>query len=418
MDKFYLTETHRINKKHPYYKDCIRITSLSKNLYNAVLYQYRKLYFDNKYNNTPITYPSFPEIASQFVISKQPDYYAMNTKVAQLIIKNATTNWFSYLKALKSYHRNKSKFSGKPKIPTYKDKTGRHTTFFNIQSISSKYLKDGYIRPSGTEWMLHFQNECKPIKEVRIVPKLNHFNVEIVYEAQSDVQVQPDIHGSFNTASIDLGVNNLASMAISNGNGIIFDGKPLKHINQFYNKEISKYKSFLSKNTYTSNHIRSLFTRRNDKIKHYMHNISKQIVQVLLDNNVDKLIIGKNDGWKQETRIGKRNNQNFQSIPFNIFIDILKYKCDMVGIDVIITEEAYTSKASSIDADQLFMFGEKPDDYNFSGKRVYRGLYVSGDGIHMNADMNGAINIMRKVIRDQFDWSWIRGCVVNPKIHK
>lgn len=342
----------------------------------------------------------------------------MNTKVAQLIIKNATTNWFSYLKALKAYYRNKSKFSGKPKIPNYQDKTGRKTTFFNIQSISSKYLKDGFIRPSGTEWMIPYQNKGKPIKEVRVVPKLNYFNIEIVYELVSDMQVQPDSDGSFNTASIDLGINNLASMAISNGKGIIFNGKPLKHINQFYNKEIAKYKSYLGKGIHTSNHIRSLFTRRNDKIKHHMHNISKQIVNVLLENNVDKLIIGKNDGWKQETLIGKRNNQNFQSIPFNMFIGMLKYKCGMVGIEVVVTEEAYTSKASCIDMDQLFSFGNKPYKYNFSGKRVYRGLYISKNAIHMNADMNGAINIMRKVIQDQFDWSWIRGCVVSPKIHK
>lgn len=415
----YLTEQHYINKSHPYFKDCDNLAWLSKNLYNSVLYIFRLEYFRAEKAKDKASYPHYSDINKRFITVKNPDYYAMNTKMAQWTIRNACNDWYSWLKAIKAYWKDPSKFKAKPGIPNYADKeTGRKTVILTPQAVSRLPLREGFIRPAGTEWMLPYQNKGKKIQEVRIVPVSKYlYKVAIVY-LQAPCDVIPDENGEVSIASCDLGVNNLAAVAIRKGEyskGILINGLPLKQINQWYNREIAKLHSLLEHNKHTSLKIIRLYQRRRNKITDYMHKASTMLVNILQDNHVAKFVIGKNDGWKQDINLGDKNNQNFVQVPFNKFIHMVTYKANLKGIEVVLTEEAYTSQASSVDQDQLFCFGDKPDNFNFSGQRKHRGLYITKDKLHINADMNGAVNIMRKVIQDvEQSVSWIRGCVVSP----
>ena len=219
--------------------------------------------------------------------------------------------------------------------------------------------------------------------------------------------------------SIDLGVNNLAACTSNVINPFIINGKPIKSVNQYYNKMLSKHKSIIktTNNVNTSSKIRKLTLKRNNKIKWYMHNASKHIIKILLDNEINTLIVGKNKEWKSNINIGKQNNQTFVSIPFDMFISQIKYKCKLNGINIIEQEESYTSKVSFIDNDYIPTYNKDDDKLNVSGKRIKRGLYQTKNSHYINADINGSFNIMRKylnVASDHIINGRCRGLVVNP----
>jgi len=205
-------------------------------------------------------------------------------------------------------------------------------------------------------------------------------------------------------AGIDMGMNNLVALA-SNKPGfrpVVVNGRPVKSTNQFYNKRKAELQKKLGK-TGTTNRIERITTKRNRRIDHYMHTVSRWIIDLLVQEEVGVLVIGKNDAWKQEVNMGKRNNQQFVQIPHARFIQMLTYKAELVGITVLITEESYTSKASFLDRDQLPVRDPKDDTkHTFSGKRVKRGLYRASGKRYINADVNGAYNIVRKVAPDAF----------------
>lgn len=255
---------------------------------------------------------------------------------------------------------------------------------------------------------------------VRIVPKLNNnYVIEIVYERkETNLNLNPD-----NILSIDLGINNLMTLT-SNKKGIeplLVNGRPLKSINQYFNKKLAEFKSELPFNPKTgyqlgiSNKIKRLTLKRNNKIEDYFHKSSKYIIDFCKANDIGIIIIGKNDGWKQEVNMGDKNNQNFVTIPFNSLIQKSSYKAKMVGINVIVREESYTSKASFLNLDVIPDYNSNEKiDYNFSGYRVDRGLYkIKGKKIYINADVNGSYNIMRKEFPNAFV-DGIEGLAVNP----
>ena len=197
--------------------------------------------------------------------------------------------------------------------------------------------------------------------------------------------------------SIDPGLNNIVS--IYNNIGIrplLYNGRPIKSINQYYNKTKAKMQSELPTNVKSSKKLRQLSFKRNNKIGYEMHKISTHIINEAVQNNISKIIIGNNVGWKENINIGRRNNQNFVNIPHTKLFNQLLYKGLMNGIEVIFTEESYTSKASFFDKDELPVYGQN-DNYKFSGRRIYRGLYKDSKGNLWNADLNGGGNIMRKV---------------------
>ncbi len=366
-----LTESIQITRENKLYNELDRFCFLSKNLYNSSLYAIRQYFFNTK------KYKNYNSLNKDFIQSHQIDYYALPTKVSQQTMKMVDQNFKSFFCLLKL----KSK---KAKIPKYLKKQGRYEIIFTIQSISQKELKKGFLKLSGINQKIKIRDTITNIQQVRIIPKetFNCYNIEIVYKV-SEKQLKKD---NKNYASIDLGINNIATVAFNCKKPFIINGKPLKSINQYYNKKRSKLTNIKTRKA------KLLNRKRDNKIKDYLHKASRYITNHLVYNNINTLIIGKNDGWKQEVNIGKKNNQNFVSIPFDKFIFMLQYKCNLEGINVIIREESYTSKCSFIDNEEI----KKHETY--LGRRIKRGLFKTAFGKIINADLNGSLNIMRKVV--------------------
>ena len=373
-----LVEQHIIKKNDDRYKILDEVCFKSKNLYNAALYEIRQHFFNTK------QFLNWFSVDKMFKEKKQDDYYSLPCKVSQQTLKLLNQNFKSFFSLLK-----KKNYTKKKSIPKYLDKVkGRFVAIYTNQAISKKELRKGIIQLSGTDFKIKTKVDGNSINQVRIVPKNSYYKVEVIYE----VEEIEELEDNEKYAAIDLGVNNLATVSFNDSKPFIINGKPLKSINQFYNKRKAELQSKLSGNRKTTNKINSITRKRNNKIKNYLHKASRCIVNHLVSNNVNTLIIGKNDNWKQETNIGKKNNQNFVSIPHSQFLEMVSYKCKLVGKAVMMTEESYTSKCSFIDNEEMKHHEE------YKGKRIKRGLFRTNEGKLINADLNGSLNIMRKVI--------------------
>ena len=376
-------QKHLIKPNHRNYQEIDVTCFASKNLYNCGVYLCRQAFFKQE------KVPPFQEL--YHLMKKSDDYQSLPSKVAQFVIKQVSKVFKSYFAALREYKKNPQKFLGKPKLPKYKHKEkGRNIVSYNYQAVSRTWLKKGFINPSRLN--LKIPTNLTYINEVRIIPQGNgkYYVVEVVYEKEPD---KTKLDGKF--AAIDIGLNNLATVASNDPTfkPFIVCGKAIKSCNQQYNKRKAKLQSFLPENKYTSRKLEALTLKRNNKMDYYLHTASRFIVNKLLERGVNHLVIGKNEGWKQQVNLGKKNNQQFVSIPHARLISQLEYKCELAGIKVTITEESYTSKCSFLDMESI----KKHNTY--LGKRVKRGLFKSNQGIKYNADLNGALNILRKAIQ-------------------
>lgn len=400
-----LTERHVIKRSHQNYDEIDSLCSRSKNLYNQANYRIRQAFISCS------SYLNYNTIVKQ--LQGEECYKALPAKVSQQILMGLDKNWKSFFEALKAYKENRSRFLGCPKLPKYKDKQkGRNLLIYTIQALSRPGLRQGLIQPSKTKISIKTHVAISSIAQVRIVPKLDHYVVEVVYETQ----VADNTFNQNAVAAVDLGVNNLASVTFNQPgmNPLLINGRPLKSINQYYNKRKSQLQSILSSDKATSRKIQFLSTKRNHKIDDYLHKASRYLIHVLVARKVATLIIGKNDGWKQQASIGRRNNQNFVTIPHDRFINQLKYKAQLAGIKVILTEESYTSKASFLDGDSIPEYCLNAPKPKFSGTRIKRGMYQAKSGKKLNADVNGSFNIMRKVAPRMRRAEGVEGVVVRP----
>lgn len=393
-----LVERHLIKKSHSNWKELDQLTFASKNLYNKILYMTRQVHFDLD--------ERFTSVSGKWVyheIKDEPEYRELPAKVSQQVIRQIRKGWASFFELRKLYRNGE--LENEPKPPYYKKKQeGRNVLEYNLQAYSKVWLQKGYFNPSGTN--LYIQTDLTEIKGGRIVPKVNgDFVVEIIYEKEpldgSDLD-----YGLF--AGIDLGIDNLMTLTSSKKGfiPIVANGKVVKSLNQFYNKTKGDLQAKLPEGIKSSQRIRNLTAKRTRQIDHILHTSSRRLADYLYNQRIGNLIIGKNDGWKQEVNMGKRNNQNFVSIPHSRLVSMIKYKCELLGIIVIETEESYTSKCSFLDNEPM----EKQEYYK--GRRVKRGLFKASDGTLVNADVNGSYNIMRKVIPDILEG--IEGVVVHP----
>ena len=369
--KIQLTQQIIITQKHKYYIGLDYLCLLAKNLYNVALYNIRQQYFKNK---TYLNYNALDKLLSSNIDYKAIPY----RQSAQQILRSVDKTYSSFFKGIKS-NKNKGK---KVRLPRYKDKEkGRYILVYTNQCFKHK---DNIIKLKGINgtWYEFYTNK-ENLQQVRLIPKGNHIVVEIIYNIEYKLKENNNRY-----SSIDLGLNNIVALSSNVCNSILYNGRPLKSINKYYNKHKAELQSKLSKNKHTSKRINRLTFRRNNKIKDYMHKLGSAIVQYMEANTLNTLIVGKNDGWKTNIDMGRVNNQNFVSIPFNMLISMLEYKCKLSGINVVIVNEAYTSKCSFLDGETI----QKHDTYK--GKRVKRGLFVSSNGIKINADINGSLNIM------------------------
>ena len=391
----------------------------SKNLYNYVNYIVRQA-FVGKSENIEEYRDLIQEgrFISEYALSKrlskrkQSDYISLKAQCSQQIIDQVYQDWNSFFKSIKSYKTDKSKFHGCPQLPKYKNKNGMNVLTFTNQCCSfDKKTKELKIGRNQKIACVVLPNWINNFKQIRVIPKLGYFQIEVVYDKKEGKQ-NVEQNTKENSVGIDIGVDNLATIT-SDKPGIkpiIVNGRCVKSINQYYNKKLAKLKSEYSKHGRKSGEKSlKLSRKRKFKIDDYFHKMSRKIVNWCIENNVGKVFVGHNFGWKQDVSIGKVNNQNFVQIPFDRFIQMLKYKMNETGIHLETMNEAYTSKCSALDNETI----EKHDEY--LGKRVKRGLFKTMTGKLVNADINGSLNILRLGLKRNFniDFSNLNPTLIN-----
>ena len=400
-----LAERHIIKSTEHRFAEIDELAFKSKNLYNAANYVIRQSF---TYGWGYINYNEMNRL-----MKSHQAYKAMPAKVSQQILMVLDKNWKSFFEAVKAYKIDSSQFTGRPKLPKYKDKAkGRNILIYTIQAISSKQLKKGIIQLSGTEILIKTKVNPARICQVRLVPKCDSYVIEVIYD-EPESTASNDILA----ASIDLGLNNLVALT-SNQPGFIpllINGRPLKSINQFYNKRSSHLQSQLKGSRKSSPRIQRLTRCRNQKVDNYLHHASRLIIGILVAKQIGTLVIGKNAHWKTEIDLGKQTNQNFVGIPHARLIQMIEYKARLVGMKVIVQEESYTSRSNFLNLDPIPVYGHTgADDMVFSGKRIKRGLYKTSVGQSINSDVNASYNILRKAIPNAFS-NGIESCVVQPR---
>jgi putative transposase len=391
------TEQQIIRKSHPLWKTIDEMCYLSKNLYNYANFLIREEFINNK------KYIQYFDLNKEIHTNKI--YKDCMSQPANCVLRLLDKNWKSFFKAIKDWKKNKHKYLGMPKLPKYLKQNGRFPWMIpnNTCYLEGNELKFRIRKLQTIRWKTNAKGR---LIQVRFIPRGTCYVMEIVTEVEiPDFQKREPK----NIASIDLGVNNFAT--ISNNIGlrpIIINGKGIKSINQFYNKRRAEMRNKLVKQGW-SKALDAITMKRFNRVKNFMHNSSRFVVNYCLENGIDTLVCGLNNGWKQEMNIGKRNNQIMQSIPFDMFIRQLEYKCQEDGINFITMDEAYTSGTSFLD-------NEEPTKVNYDkSRRVHRGLFKSGNGF-INADVNGSLQIMRKVFPNAFA-DGIVGCLIPSRIN-
>ena len=393
------TETHIIKESHPIYRWIVEECLRSKNLFNKALYIYRQAFTERHENISDYIsivnnkkFISSYNLITRMRALRDEDYFAMtkNHSAAQVIIQVDKTmkSWFA---ALKSYKKDPSKFRGRPRIPSYKKKDELNCLTYT--NIDAKLQKDGTINISK-KIKLPIHTNLKNFQQIRLVPKTGYVQVEIIYNKE----VGDNHLDQTRAIGIDLGLNNLMAITSNIGNiSNLVNGRPLKSINQYYNKRKAHLTSLLEKGKLkSSKRLRRLEMKRICKIKDYLHKTSRRVVELMEQNNIGTCFIGHNDGWKNEVEMGKKNNQNFVSIPYSLLINMLRYKLEEKGGQLIELNEAYTSKCSFLDNEEIC----KHESYK--GKRIKRGLFLSADKKALNADINGSLNILKRGIGFSF----------------
>jgi putative transposase len=415
-----LTEQHIIERKDPRYQLIDSASFKSKNLYNAALYEMRQAFI---YQHLSLSYEEMDKR-----MQSHEAYKALPAKVSQQVLKQLADAWKAFREAKAAYEEDPSPFTGRPHLPKYKHKTeGRNLLVYTLQALSGGQslkksgskgaLQQGIIKPSQLPITVKTKQAPSSIHQVRIVPRHGHYVVEVIYtKAPTQAKVDPSF-----CVAIDLGVTNLAAIT-SNRVGFsprLVNGRTLKAINQWYNKRMKELKLCLPKEERdrVTKQMERLTTKRNRQVNQYLHAASKTILDFLVTQGVGTIIVGKNPLWKQEVSMGKRNNQNFVDIPHARLIEMLTYKAALVGIQVEVQEESYTSKASFFNLDPLPTYQPNDDtEYTFSGKRIgpRKRLYRTKDGKTICADVNGSYNILRKRKPDAFKAEGIAAYVVQP----
>ena len=401
-----------IKKNHVDYNYIKQQLIESKEIYNYANYIIRQIFFkkSKKHQFSLDFITEYPELKDLFTkyINEDKQFtslfyniickfarlkeFSVNSKIVQNIVDKLKSDWNSYW-ALFNLVKNKE-YDKQVNIPKYKKQY--NLVEYNNQVLSKRKLKLGFIGTDKMKQGIKIANFHKDLncKCFRIFHKKNNFVCELIYEKEINNQTS----SSGKVASIDLGLENLFTVAFNyNKKGISFKGSKLKAINQYFNKEKAKLQSLLPKNEYCSKRINHLFYKREEQLRNVIGFYSNRLMDLLVKEGISTLVIGHNKNWKDKINIGKVNNQNFVSIPFNKVIDIIKYKAEDFGIKCIEQEESYTSKASFLDNDNIPTFDEnKNQKYTFSGKRITRNLYQTKNNQIIDADLNGALNIMKK----------------------
>lgn len=391
----YLTIKQQV--KHLSKEDYLTIKELchtAKNLANEAIYNVRQYYF---------TEGEFLKYEKNYTLLKNsPNYKALNSNMAQQILKEVDGSFKSFFGLLKLTKQGKYAFRD-CKLPHYLPKDGYAT------------LVIGFVRLNGNKLILPFSNNFKKthkaveitippvlldkkVKEIRIIPKAGARFFEIQYTYESEC-IQRNLNKN-NALALDLGINNLVTAVSNSGKTFIIDGRKLKSINQWFNKENARLQSIKDKQHFgkkTTNRQKAIARDRNNKVNDYMSKVARKVIDYCVANDIGTLVVGYNETFQRSSKIGKQNNQNFVNISYGRLRSKLKYLCELNSIVFEKQEESHTSKASFWDRDDIPVYNaDNPKEYQFSGSRIHRGLYETAGGKTVNADVNGALNIMKK----------------------
>lgn len=376
------------------YKNLKLLSHIAKNLANEAIYNVRQYYFQEK---------EYLNYEKNYVLLKNSiNYKTLNSNMSQQILKQIDRAFKSFFGLIKLAKKGKYNFRD-IKLPSYLPKDG-----FTVLII-------GDVRIKGNKLLIPYSNMFrkehksieinippklidKKIKEIRIIPKskARFFEIQYIYEVE---EVQSNLDEK-QALAIDFGINNLATCVTSQGKSFIIDGRKLKSINQWYNKENKRLQRIKDKQgykaKYTNRQLKNVM-KRNNKINDYMNKTARLIISYCLEHNIGNIVCGYNETFQRSSNLGKKNNQSFTHIPFGKLREKIEYLCNLYGITFTKQEESYTSKASFFDKDNIPLYNDdNPKKYAFSGKRIKRGLYKTKDGKLLNADVNGALNILSK----------------------
>jgi len=409
----YLTlkqQVKHLSKKE--FRNLKYLSHIAKNLTNEAIYNIRQYYFNKK------KYLSYNE--NYKMLKNSENYKKLNSNMAQQILKEVDGSFKSFFGLLK-LAKNGQYDNKKIKLPKYLAKDG-----FTTLVIGFVRLKNGMLIIPYSNLFKKTHQEVKiklppvlkdkKIKEIRIIPKQHsrYFEIQYTYEVE---EVQRELNKE-NGLGIDLGIDNLCTCVSNNGASFIIDGRKLKSINQYYNKINAKLQSIKDKQKIEHITLRQkrIARKRNNRIEDYLSKAARIIINYCLNNDIGKLVLGYNEDFQRNSNIGSINNQNFVNIPYGKLRDKLIYLCKLYGIEFKLQEESYTSKASFFDGDEIPIYDkENPQEYKFSGKRIKRGLYQTSTGKLINADCNGALNILRKSKVVDLSVLYNRGELNTPK---
>ena len=343
-----------------------------------------------------------------FKTMKQADYYSLPGQVNQQVIRNVIQNWRSFFANMRDFKVNPEKYQARPSIPGYLPSGSRKEVTFSNQICKIRNGK--FLVFPKTKRRLNIGKMAKiegKFQQVRIIPKHDYYTVELVFFVGVSTKI---IAKKERCMGIDLGLDNIAALVLNTGHApILFKGGIVKAINQWYNKLRGYYYAALrngnkvNEGPHNSKKLVNLNAKRYNKINDYFHKVSFNIVKIAVENNIDTIVIGRNDNWKQKINLGKRNNQNFVQVPHSLLIEFIHYKANAEGIAIIVTEESYTSQASFLDDDVIPTYKSGNNtQFVFSGERMKRGLYRTRNNVFINADVNAAANILKKVVPKAF----------------
>ena len=386
-----------------------KLCKVSNNLYNQALYVFRETL---KNESKWLSYFELDKILKNTKnLDGKINYRLLKAQCSQQVLKLLDNNIKSYYRSIQDYKKHPNKYKEKPGLPKYRKRGSEFNLYYPNQSC---IIRNGKIILSKKLFVDIPQYEkysglLENFKQVRILPNYAGYRIEVIYEVE-DIEIPKSKEEKI--ASIDLGIDNLATL-VSEDFTYLFSGKFVKSYNKLFNKTLAKLNSIkdLQKIKGITKRIKKLYYDREQYIEDVFHKISRKIINLLTNSGITKLIVGYNKRWKQGVNMGKRNNQKFTQIPFARLISYLEYKCELAGIKMVIHEESYTSKCDSL---ALEAIGKHE---NYLGKRKKRGLYQSSTGKLINADVNGALNIMRKVVDDSSNYVQRiidRGLLFNP----
>ena len=374
----YLAERIQVKKSPELSLLCHR----AKNLYNLGNWLVRQDYF---HLGNILSYYDLC-----FMCNDSPEFRVLPAQTAQQVLRLVAQNWKAYFRAKAEYRKVPGKFLGSPRPPKYKVKGGECVATFTRQQcqVRDRFL---YFPKNAGLQPLKVRASVASLHQVRVLPRGECYVVEAIYErAAEDLELDKQ-----RAIGVDIGVANLATIAGNAGQvPFIAKGGAAKSVNHFFNKKLAELRSIAKVENHreTTRRIRRLCRKRDNKVRDIFHKVSRYIVNYCIRNNVGTIAVGYNPGWKQHSNMGCRANQAFVQLPFRALVSQIEYKAALVGITTILVEEGYTSRCSAVDGEEVGRHAR------YAGKRVSRGLFQTQAGKKINADVNGAYNILRQAV--------------------